>query len=195
MQTLSELSRYWWVLLLRGVLAVIFGLIALFAPGLALASLVLVFGFYAIADGISSIGYAWMHRQRDRWWVGLITGIISIIAGIVAIILPSLAGLTLLTVIAIWAIFLGVSQIIAAIQLRKEIEGEIWMGLSGLLAVIFGVSVILFPAGGALAIASIIGIFAIMYGVFLSILAFRLRGLKDDLTNDNPPDRPYAESY
>lgn len=177
MLDLADVSRYWWVMLIRGIFAVIFGLIALFAPALALTTLVLVFGIYALVDGIGSIGYALMNRQRQRWWLGLITGIISVLAGIVAFLLPILTGLTLLLVIGFWAIFIGIAQIVAAIQLRKEIEGEFWLGLAGLMAILFGGYIIIAPAGGALALAWAIGLFAILYGGTLIALSLRLRSI------------------
>jgi len=175
MLDLADVSRYWWVMLIRGIFAVIFGLIALFAPALALTTLVLMFGIYALIDGIGSIGYALMNRQRQRWWLGLITGIISVLAGLVAFLLPILTGLTLLLVIGFWAIFIGIAQIVAAIQLRKEIEGEFWLGLAGLMAILFGGYIIIAPAGGALALAWLIGLFAILYGGALIALSLRLR--------------------
>ncbi len=170
------MSSYWWVFLLRGVLAVIFGIIALLFPGMALTSLVLVFGAYALIDGISAIVLSIGARRSDtQWWMHLLEGVVGVIAGVIALIYPSIAALTLLYVIAAWAIVTGVIEIILAFRLRREITNEFWLGLGGLLSIAFGVYTLIFPGAGALALITLIAIYAIIFGVIFILLAFRLR--------------------
>lgn len=179
---LQAASKYWWVVLLRGILSILFGLAVWFFPELTLATMVIVFGAYALVDGIATIFYSWSSRSTDKDWTGhLIEGILGVLFGIVVLTWPELAtlttGLTLLVVIAIWAVATGIMQIVAAIRLRKEIENEFWLGLSGLISVIFGLYIFRFPVGGALAIAWLIGIYAVAFGVMFIVLAVRLRNM------------------
>jgi uncharacterized membrane protein HdeD (DUF308 family) len=173
------LVENWWAFVLRGVVAVIFGLVAFFAPPVALLTLVFMFAFYAIADGIFSI-IAAFHRRgeaagREPWWALLILGVISLIAGVVAFLLPAAAAFALLYLIAGWAIATGIMSVIAAVRLRKQIEGEWLLGLAGLLSVVFGILVALFPGAGALAVVLWIGAYAFVYGILLIALGVRLR--------------------
>lgn len=115
------------------------------------------------------------HRTEQGWWIHLLEGFVSIIAGIVAFVYPGITALVLLYVIAFWAIMTGVFEIWAAIQLRKEIEGEFWMGLSGIISIVFGVLLIVAPGAGILAVLTLVGIYAIAFGVFLIMLSLRLR--------------------
>lgn len=174
---LTILSRNWWLLALRGIFAILFGILTIFFPGIALSTLILLFAVYAIADGLAAAWSAIQHRNQEQWWVHLLEGIVSIIAGIGAIVFPGLTALTLLYLIAAWAIITGVFETMAAIRLRKEIEGEFWMGLSGLLSIIFGVFLLVSPGAGALSVLTIIGIYTIAFGIFLIMLAFRVRGM------------------
>ena len=177
---LAPISKHWWVFLIRGIFSILFGLAALLWPGLTLVTLVLVFGVYAIVDGVGAIFTAFNRRNTDeRWWLGLLEGIISVIAGVGALIVPGIATLTLLFVIAIWAVLTGIMQIVTAIRLRQEIENELWLGLSGLVSLIFGVYVFLFPGAGALAVASLIGLYALIFGAFFIAFALRLRGMDE----------------
>lgn len=180
-----EVSKNWWMLVLRGVLAILFGVVALLVPGTALIALVLVFGFYALLDGGVSFFHALTHRGRPRWWVGLLEGIVGIGIGILTFLWPGITGLALLYLIAFWAILTGILEVVAAIQLRKEIENEWLLGLGGVLSVAFGVLLIISPVSGALAIAWLIGIYAIMFGVTLIVLGFRLRNRVPSVNRTN----------
>ncbi len=176
---LSMLSRYWWVLALRGVFAILFGIMALIWPGLTLTTLILLFGVYVLVDGVFAvINGIRSYGERERWWAELLEGIIGIVVGIVTFVWLDLTALTLLTIIAVWAVITGIMEIIAAIQLRKAITGEWMMVLSGLLSIAFGVLLFLFPGEGALGLTWLIGIYAIVFGVLFIILAFRLRGMR-----------------
>ena len=170
------LGKYWWVFLLRGIAAVIFGILAFVSPGITLATLVLVWGAYALADGIFSLIAAISGKtaDEDRWMVGL-QGAIGVIAGLIALVLPGATALGLLFAIAAWSLAIGVLQIVAAIKLRKEITGEFWLGLSGLLSIVFAFFVIARPGAGALAVIWVIGAYALVFGVSLIAFAFRVK--------------------
>jgi uncharacterized membrane protein HdeD (DUF308 family) len=174
---LTILSHNWWVVALRGVAAVILGILTLLFPGLALLTLVSLFGIYALIDGISMAIISIQHRQETYWWVHLLEGLVGILAGILTIMYPDITSLILLYIIASWAVLTGLFEIWAAVQLRKAIQGELWLGLGGVISILFGFLLILSPSTGALAVLTIIGIYAIAFGVVLLILSFRLRGI------------------
>ena len=183
---LTLLARNWWLVTLRGVIAILFGIIILAAPGMALASLILLFGAYAVVDGIAAVWSAVQNRTQEGWWIHLLEGFVSILAGIVAFMYPDTTTVILLYVIAVWAIMTGVFEILAAIRLRKEIEGEFWLGLMGLLSVIFGVFLILRPGEGILTVLSIVSIYAIVFGVFLIMLSLKLRDWSKKIPTRTP---------
>mgnify|MGYP002336077188 CR=1 FL=1 len=187
---LSSVSKNWWVFVLRGIFAIIFGILVLVFPGIALVTFVLYFAAYALVDGVFTIWSAIQRRDRENWWVHLLEGIVSIIAGIVAFLFPGITALTLLYVIAAWAIVTGVLEIWAAIQLRKEIEGEFWLGLGGLLSIIFGILLIVFPGSGALAVLTLIAAYSIVFGVMMILLGFRLRSATPTGTTSDRASSP-----
>lgn len=173
----AALSKYWWLVALRGLAAVLFGILALVWPGLTLEVLIYLLGAYLLVDGIFSILAAFNERgQRDRWWVDLLEGLLGILVGLAIFVLPGLTAVVLVYLLAAWAVLTGILEIITAIQLREEIKGELFMILSGIASILFGVLIALFPGGGLLAVVWIIGIYAIVFGVLLIVLAFRLRG-------------------
>jgi uncharacterized membrane protein HdeD (DUF308 family) len=170
------LSQYWWVFLLRGLFGILFGILAFIMPGITLATLVLVWGIYAFADGVVALYSAITGKTHgnDRWLIGL-QGVFGVLAGVITIFLPAITAMGLLIAIAAWLLIIGVLQIVAAIKLRKEIEGEFWLGLSGALSVLFAIYLMLRPGEGALALIYIIGIYAIIFGIMLVAFAFRIR--------------------
>ncbi len=171
------LSRGWWLLLLRGLAAIAFGLLTFFRPGISLAALVLVFGVYALVDGVLDVWNAIAGRKdNDHWWVLLIGGLLGIVVGFITLTTPGITALALLFYIAIWAIARGVLEIVAAIRLRKEIEGEWLLVLAGLASVLFGVLLITRPGAGALAVLWLIGGYALVFGIITVMLAFKARG-------------------
>jgi uncharacterized membrane protein HdeD (DUF308 family) len=173
----SILSRRWWLLLLRGLIAIAFGVVSWVQPGLSLASLVLLFGAYSLADGVLN---AWTalegHREHEHWWVLFLEGLLGIGVGVLTFLAPGLTALALLFYIAIWAIATGVLEIVAAIRLRKEIENEWMLIVAGLASVVFGALLMAQPAAGALALLWLIASYAIFFGVLLVVLAFKVRG-------------------
>jgi len=171
------LHRGWWLLLLRGIVAIAFGVITWLEPGISAAALVLLFGAFAFADGVLSTWTAIAGRaDHEYWWLVLLRGLLGIGVGILAFVEPGVLALALLFYIAIWAIATGVLEIATAIRLRREIEGEWLLILSGLISVVFGVVLVARPGAGALALLWLIASFAIAFGVVLVILAFKARG-------------------
>jgi uncharacterized membrane protein HdeD (DUF308 family) len=174
----SYLSKYWWTILLRGIAAILFGFLALVAPGITLTALVLLFGAYALMDGIGAIILGIKdYGDQERWWATLIGGVVSVAAGVMTFVLPGITAVALLMLIAAWAIVRGMFDIVAAVQLRDAIEGEWMLALAGVLSVAFGALMILFPGAGALAVIWWIGAFAIALGAALVVLSFRVRGI------------------
>jgi uncharacterized membrane protein HdeD (DUF308 family) len=172
---LQTLSRYWWLILLRGIAAIVFGVLAFIWPGITLVTLVLFWGAFALVDGVLALAHAIMGgNMGSRWWLALI-GIAGIAAGIVTFMWPGVTALVLLIFIATWAIVLGVFQIIGAIRLRKEIDNEWTLGLGGLLSVLFGIVMLIAPGAGALALIWAIGSFAILFGILMVMAAFKLK--------------------
>jgi uncharacterized membrane protein HdeD (DUF308 family) len=173
----TVLGRNWWALAVRGVVAVLFGVIAFVQPGITLTALVLLFGAYAIVDGIFAIIAAVRAAEHhERWWALALQGIVDLLAGVIAFVWPAATALALLFLVAFWAIVTGVLEIIAAIRLRREIEGEWLLILSGVLSVLFGGVLLALPAAGLLVIVWWIGAYAIVSGVVMIVLAFKLRG-------------------
>jgi uncharacterized membrane protein HdeD (DUF308 family) len=172
-------TKNWWVLLLRGIVAVLFGILAITRPGITLAVLVLLFGIYAVVDGCFALFAAvggWSHRE-DRWLL-LLEGFIGIGAGILTLRAPGITTVALLFFIAAWALATGVLKIVSAIRLRKEITGEFWLALSGIASVVFAFLVMMNPAAGALAIAWLIGWYALFMGAMLVMLSIKLHNIR-----------------
>lgn len=172
----QALGQHWKWIALRGVAAVIFGVLAIAWPAIALAVLVLVWGAYAFVDGVFTLLAAARMREAGRpIWPLVLVGLLGVGAGLVAFFWPALTALGLLMLIAAWALVIGVLQIIAAIRLRRALVNEWWLGLSGALSVLFGVMMIANPGAGAVAVAWVIGAYAVFFGVMLVLLALRLR--------------------
>lgn len=173
----NVLASNWWLLLVRGILAVLFGIMAFALPGLTLVTLVLLYGAYAFVDGVTAI---WVGVSSRAWGL-LVFGILGVIVGIYTLVSPGITAIALLYLIAAWAFVRGVFEIITAIQLRKEISNEWVLILSGIISIIFGVVLVANPSAGALTMVLVIGAFALFFGVMLIILAFRVRGLPNRL--------------
>lgn len=173
---LGRLSRDRWIIALQGVGAVVFGVLALALPDLTLLALVFLFAAYALVDGALALarGLRVSGGKRDPWQV--VSGIVSIAAGVIAFVVPGITAYALLLVIAAWAIVSGAIELIGAYQLREVIQREWLLALDGVVSILFGFVLILFPGAGALALVWLIGAFAIASGVILVLFAFRLRG-------------------
>jgi uncharacterized membrane protein HdeD (DUF308 family) len=173
---LHALAENWWLILLRGFAAIVFGVLAFIWPGLTLVTLVLFYGAFALVDGVLSLWAAVRGGAKPvpTWWL-VVVGIAGVAAGIVTFVWPGITALLLVLFIGSWAIVQGVFQIIGAIQLRKEIDNEWTLILAGLLSVLFGAIVVIAPGAGALGLVWAIAAYAIVFGILLVALAFRLR--------------------
>jgi uncharacterized membrane protein HdeD (DUF308 family) len=172
----SVFSRHWWLLLLRGLAAIVFGVLTWTQPGISLAALVLLFGGYSMVDGIFATWAAIAGgKDHDFRWVLLLEGLLGIGVGILTFVAPGITALALLFYIAIWAIATGVLEIAAAIRLRKEIKNEWLLILAGLASVLFGFVLAMHPGAGALALLWLIASYAVVFGVLLVVLAFKTR--------------------
>lgn len=171
-----NLTRNWWLVALRGLLAILFGAAAFIWPGLTWLVLILMFGVYAILDGIiAMVSGVSQSRYSPRWWVFLVEGFISLIAGVIVLLQPGLAGFALVIVIAVWAVLTGIMEIIAAIRLRREIRNEWMLGFGGFLSIMLGLLMLFQPAAGGLVITLMVGAYALIFGMLLLALSFRLR--------------------
>ncbi len=171
-----------WLVGLRGLLAILFGLAAILWPTLTLGILIIMFGLYVIVDGIFTIALGiWGSKyQSNSWWM-VFEGIVRIGIGLIAIIWPGLTSISLVILIAIWAIITGIIEIFLAIRLRKEIHNELILGLSGALSVLVGIILIAQPNVGALAVVFLIGFYAILFGILLIVFAVQMQRRKKSL--------------
>lgn len=179
---LSDISRNWWVLALRGGLAIVFGVAAFVWPGITLAALVLLFGAYAFVDGVLMLSLGLIAAgERENGWPLALGGILGIAAGVLTFVRPDATALALVYVIGGWAIFTGLLQIVAAIRLRDVIDSEWLIGVSGVLSIVFGGVVLAQPAAGAQALVYLFGFYAVLAGITEVVLGFRLRGVGETL--------------
>jgi uncharacterized membrane protein HdeD (DUF308 family) len=170
------MSGLWWAIALRALAAILLGIIAIFMPGPTLAAIVIVFGIYAIIDGVLAIVAAVRgFRKKERWWPMLLEGLVGIAAGAIAIFWPGIGALALTYLVAAWALVTGAFEIAAAIRLRKVISGEWLLLIAGLLSIVLAVLVALYPGTGALLLVWWLGAYAFAYGVVSLVLALRLR--------------------
>jgi len=176
---LNQLAKNWWVLTLRGVFAILFAMTAFFIPGITLTVLVIFFGAYTLVDGVFAVLASLSGRaEHERWWLLLLEGLTGIAVGVLTFLWPAITEAVLLILIAAWAVATGLVEIIAAIRLRKELESEWLLILSGVVSVVFGVILFTQPGQGALAVIWVIGTYALIFGILLIGLSFRLRTLK-----------------
>jgi uncharacterized membrane protein HdeD (DUF308 family) len=172
---LAALAENWWAFVLRGIFAILFGIGALTFPGLTVLALIVLFGFYCFVDGFTSLAMAF-EADSKGWYV--IGGLVSLAAGVITFTRPGATAIALLFVIGIWALIRGVIDIVTAVQIRKVVEGEWMLALSGVVSALFGLYVIARPGQGALAIIWIIAFFALILGFLLLGVGFKLRRLK-----------------
>jgi uncharacterized membrane protein HdeD (DUF308 family) len=171
----APITVRWWALVIRGLAAIAFGVLTFVAPASSLRALVVLWGAYAIVDGIFSLVLSIRGARVVRGWGWLLVqGIVSIAAGVVTFVWPGITALVLLGVIAFWAVAMGIAEIATAIRLRRYLHGEWMMILSGTLSVVFGVLLVVNPGTGALAVTWLIGSYALVFGGLLVGLGFRL---------------------
>ena len=189
------LASNWDMFLVRGILAILFGVATLLMPGITLVVLVVLFGAYALVDGIILSILAFKNRNYNAdWWLMLLMGLVSIAAGVLTFAWPGITAASLFYVIVAWAIVTGISQVVYAIRFRKVIEGKWLLVLDGILSIAFGILLITQPIAGALAVLWLIGGYAIAYGVILTVLAFRLRNLETKDNVQQSEQRPVHQS-
>jgi uncharacterized membrane protein HdeD (DUF308 family) len=170
---IGAVARNWWLILLRGLAAIAFGILCFVWPAITLLVLVLLFGIYALVDGVSAVVWG----AQSRWWSMVAAGVISVLGGLVALFWPGLTALALMYLIAAWAIVRGVSEIVAAVPLRRHIQNEWILVAGGVVSVVFGVLLASYPGAGALTMVWLIGVFAVVFGIAAVALSLRLRSL------------------
>lgn len=172
---LQRLSKLWWLLILRGVVSIIFAIIAFTNPKLAFEAIILVLGIFLIADGLTAIYLGFrMRRHDDDWWAILLEGALGFGLGLVALINPELTAEGLILVLAVWLLVTGVFEIATAIKLRKEIDNEWLMGLAGATSVALGGLMLYNPYVGAISIMFWLGLYAAVFGILLLGLGLRM---------------------
>jgi uncharacterized membrane protein HdeD (DUF308 family) len=172
----GAVARYWWVWLVRGIAAIIFGVLAWAWPGPTIFAIGILFGAYAFVDGVFAlVACVRAAEQHGRWWPLLLEGIVGLVIAAITFWDIRITLLALYFTIAAWAFLTGVLEIAAGVQMRKHIANEFWLIIAGIASIIFGVLMIWFPLAGALAIVWIIGAYAILFGALMIAFAFRLR--------------------
>jgi uncharacterized membrane protein HdeD (DUF308 family) len=175
----ETLANKWWILVVRGVAALVCGVLAFTLPGITLFALVLVWGAYALVDGAFGLVLGLRSARSGQRWGGLVfAGIVGMAAGVLTFIWPGVTALALLCVVAAWALLTGVAQIVSAIRLRRQIRGEWLLALSGVLSIAFAVLLVVYPGAGLLTLVWLVGAYEIAFGVLQLALAVRLNGFR-----------------
>ncbi len=188
----SNLADHWWILVMRGVLGIVFGVLTVVAPIASILAVVILFGAFALVEGLFNVvGFVRTPPGRRRWGAFIFEGIIGIAAGVVTLLWPGISALALVLVIASWAIITGVAAIVAAVRLREEIKGEWLLALNGILSVALGVLMFVNPRAGAVVLILWVGVYAFITGIMFMALGFRLRRRAHRLT---PTMRPQPAS-
>ncbi len=176
---LDLVTRDWWVFAVRGIAAIVFGILAFILPETTLTVLVFLFGAYVLVDGVSllvALARGEAIARRHAWAVAIM-GVIGIVAGIATFAWPGLTALSLLYIVAVWSIAMGVFQVLAATALRRELDGEFWMALGGVVSIVFGTFLIVSPVEGLVSLVWLVGIWSLIFGVSSLGLAHRLHGI------------------
>ncbi|WP_406630291.1 HdeD family acid-resistance protein [Amycolatopsis sp. WGS_07] len=169
--------RAWPLVLTRGILGVLFGVLALVWPGITVLALAFLFGIYVLIDAVGALMQAFRPGDGGHRIAYALLGVLGLVAGVLTLVWPGVTVLVLATLVGAWAVVTGIMEIVAAIRLRKQITGEAFLIVAGALSVIAGVLVLFHPIAGAFGVALLIGIYAVIYGVTLVVLSFRLRTL------------------
>lgn len=171
---MEGLQRAWSLMLVRGIVSLIFGALIIFYPVLSLRLLIIFFAAYVLVWGLFNTFYALRDRQ-PHWKFMLLEGIFGILIGAVMLMMPKLSAIMVLYVVAVWAVLSGIMQLAIAIKWRKHIQNDFWLGLAGILGILFGILIVVYPHDGILAIAWLFGVYVILAGIALIILGFKLR--------------------
>ena len=175
-EAVGDLPRQWWLVALRGITAIVFGILAFIWPGITLSVLILFFGAYAVVDGVLAL-YVATRSRGQHVSASVLEGIVGIAAGLIAFFWPGITALVLLILISVWAIVTGVMEVIAGVELRHVIKNEWSLVLSGVISAVFGILLLVQPGTGALAVVWLIGLYAVIFGIGMLSLAWQLRGL------------------
>ncbi|MFI5246294.1 MAG: HdeD family acid-resistance protein [Gemmatimonadales bacterium] len=171
----SALGTRWWMLVVRGIASVSFGVLALAWPGISALALVLLWAAYALVDGVTAVAFAVRAGEQGRRWGWLLfEGLVSIGAAVVTAMWPGITAFALLMLIAAWAVLTGIAEIVAAIELRHVIRGEWMLAVCGVLSIVFGVVTAILPGPSAMALVTILGAYAVVFGVLVAALGFRV---------------------
>jgi uncharacterized membrane protein HdeD (DUF308 family) len=184
--------RAWPLVAVRGVFAVLFGILTLVWPGVTVLALAIVFGVYALFDGVGAIVQAFRPGDGAQRAAYALLGVLGLIAGVLALVWPGATVVVVTTLVGAWAVVTGIAEIVAAVRLRKQITGEAFLIIAGVLSVVAGILVLVHPIAGAFGIAVLIGVYALLYGVMLVVLAFRLRGLPEPEASGSSDQAPAA---
>lgn len=180
------LAESWWAVGLRGILGILFGLICLLTPGLAVEVFVILFAAYMLVDGVFAIAAGIKAaRNGERWGLLILEGIVDLAAGLVAVLWPAITLVALIWLIAIWAIVTGALMLAGAFSLNLD-HGRWWLALGGIASVIFGILLVIEPLIGAVVLTLWIGSYAIVFGIFLLILAFQLHSKQEERARKAP---------
>ncbi|MBO9155147.1 HdeD family acid-resistance protein [Chitinophaga sp. GCM10012297] len=173
---IHELAKYWWLIVLRGVLAVLFAVVAFLWPAITLAILVIFLGAYLLVDGLFALIHGFRVMKTDSsWWGFVLLGLAGIAAGLVCLFMPGITALFLVTLVALWSLVTGILEIVIAIRLRKELTGEWMLIVAGIFSVIFGILLFMQPLAGVVVISWWLGVYALFLGIFLLSVGFRLK--------------------
>ena len=187
----DHLAERWWVLVVRGAAAILFGILTFVLPGLSLLMLVMLWAAYALVDGLFNLVHAARGARAGRRWGWLLfEGLVSVAAGVLAVVWPDITAFALLVVIAAWAVVTGVAEIAVAIRLRRQLRGEWLLVVSGVLSVAFGVLLMVFPGPGILTVLWMVGVYAILFGGLLVALGWRLHGWHRGSVQPGTPATP-----
>lgn len=171
----SALGARWWMLVVRGIAAVSFGVLALAWPGISLLALALLWGAYALVDGAAAVALAARAGSEGRRWGWLFfEGLVGIGAAILTVMWPGITAFWLVMLVAVWAVVTGIAEIVAAIELRHVIRGEWMLAVCGVLSIVFGVVTVILPGPSAMALVTILGAYAVVFGVLVAALGFRV---------------------
>jgi uncharacterized membrane protein HdeD (DUF308 family) len=172
----KKLAKHWWSILVRGIVALLFALLAFFATGFTLSLLVIFLGVYLVLDGLFAIiGGLMACCDHKNWWMLLIEGIVSLAAGIFVLLWPEISLVIMLYIVAIWAILTGIFEFIASMTASWAAPGKVFLGTTGVLSIILGVMVVIYPTFSLAAITWLLGIYALVIGVSLIFMGLRLR--------------------
>jgi uncharacterized membrane protein HdeD (DUF308 family) len=173
---LSGVMRNWWLFVIRGIAAIVFGILAVVLPDITIRALVILFGAFALVDGVGSLVSASRHRGDARHRMSNVSeGVAGVVIGIISLVFPGITALAVIILIGIWAILTGAAEVAAAIRLRQLIDNEWWLVASGVISILAGIIILARPGAGAFAIAIVIGVYAILFGIVLVALGLRLR--------------------